>query len=71
MDNRHVWILILPDNKWIKTVNGAKIREVLEMIDIDDPDEVAVVVNGRLIEDLEYVLKEGDDVKIIKQGIGG
>jgi sulfur carrier protein ThiS len=69
--NNQIYILLLPENKWLRTRTGSKIRDILRILNIDDPDEVAVVVNGKLIEDLEYVLKEDDDVKIIRQGIGG
>ncbi len=65
------WILILPERRRIKVEKGIKLKDILRQLDITDPDEVAIIVNGSLIEDPEYILDEKDNVRVIRQGIGG
>ncbi len=64
-------VLVLPDRKeYVFRESRLRLREILEKLGIDDPDSVAVVINGHLVDDLDYVVESGE-VKIIIQGIGG
>ncbi|NPA99347.1 MAG: thiamine biosynthesis protein ThiS [Crenarchaeota archaeon] len=64
-------VLVLPDRKeFVFRESRLKLKEILERLGIDDPDSVAVVINGHLVDDPEYVVESGE-VKIIVQGIGG
>ena len=64
-------VLVLPDRKELVFRDSRlRLREILEKLGIDDPDSVAVVINGHLVDDLDYVVESGE-VKIIIQGIGG
>ncbi|NPA98220.1 MAG: thiamine biosynthesis protein ThiS [Crenarchaeota archaeon] len=64
-------VLVLPDRKeLVFKESRLKLKEILERIGIDDPDSVAVVINGHLVDDPEYVVESGE-IKIIVQGIGG
>ena len=64
-------VLILPDNRRIKVEPGTPIVKLLESIGIRNPEDAAVVVNNKLIEDTRYVIRENDRIRIIFQGIGG
>lgn len=64
-------VLILPDNRRIKVEPGTSIGKLLESIGIRDPEDAAIIVNNRLIEDTSHVVREHDKIRIIFQGIGG
>ncbi len=65
-------IMLLPDKKKYRfKEDEVPISEILEALDIDDIESVAIVVNGRLISDLDYVVKEKDKIVLIKQATGG
>ncbi len=64
--------VVLPDKREVVfKEKRLTLREILEKLGIDDPDSVAIVYNGRLIDDPDYVIESGGEVKIILQGIGG
>ncbi len=65
-------ILILPENKKVIVKDGINIRNVLRSLGFMDPDEIAIIINNRLIDlDDEYIVREHDRIIVIKQGIGG
>ncbi len=64
-------VLILSDNRRIKVEHGTPIGKLLESIGIHEPEDAAVIVNNKLIEDIRYVIRENDRIRIIFQGIGG
>lgn len=67
-----VEVLILPERRRIKVEREElTITEVLELLDIDELDSVAILINNRLITDPNYVVKRNDRVVLIKQATGG
>ncbi len=64
-------ILVLPERKTITVRGNISVSKLLSLLDIDDPDEVAIVVNNKLIDDLSFIIKDYDRVLVIRQGIGG
>ena len=67
-----VKIRILPDNKEIEieTTNNTAIQELLSKLDLD-LDHILVVVNGKVIEDPNYIITEDAEVKLVRVGSGG
>ncbi len=65
-------IRILPDNKEIEieTTNNITIQEILSKLNLD-LDDILVVVNGKVIEDPNYIIKEDAEVKLVRVGSGG
>ena len=65
-------IRILPDNKEIEieTTNNTAIQVILSKLDLD-LDDILVVVNGKVIEDPNYIIKEDAEVKLVRVGSGG
>ncbi|WFO74845.1 MoaD/ThiS family protein [Desulfurococcaceae archaeon MEX13E-LK6-19] len=64
-------VLLIPDRKVIEfEEKELRVRDILERFDFDE-DDVAVLVNNHLIEDLDYIVKEGDDVKLVRVATGG
>jgi len=65
-------VLLLPDRKRVVVPwDRARVQDLLKLLDGDDLDSLAVVVNGKLVETVDYEIKSGDDVIIIKQATGG
>ncbi|ABN69888.1 thiamineS protein [Staphylothermus marinus F1] len=68
-------ITVLPDRKtFIVDKKNIKAKDLLDLLDIDDPDSVALVINDRLIDldkEGENMIREGDKVLIIRQATGG
>jgi len=67
-----VKIRILPDNKEIEieTTNNITVQEILSKLNLD-LDDILVVVNGKVIEDPNYIIKEDAEVKLVRVGSGG
>ena len=67
-----VKIRILPDNKEIEieTTNNTAIQVILSKLDLD-LDDILVVVNGKVIEDPNYIITEDAEVKLVRVGSGG
>jgi len=67
-----VKIRILPDNKEIEieTTNNITIQEILSKLNLD-LDDILVVVNGKVIEDPNYIITEDAEVKLVRVGSGG
>lgn len=65
-------IRILPDNKEIEieTTNNITIQEILSKLNLD-LDDILVVVNGKVIEDPNYIITEDAEVKLVRVGSGG
>ena len=65
-------IRILPDNKEIEieTTNNITVQEILSKLNLD-LDDILVVVNGKVIEDPNYIIKEDAEVKLVRVGSGG
>ncbi len=64
--------VVLPDKREVVfKEKRLRLREILRKLGIDDPDSVAIVYNGHLIDDPDYIIESGGEVKIILQGIGG
>ncbi|MCD6301284.1 MAG: thiamine biosynthesis protein ThiS [Staphylothermus sp.] len=67
-----ITIKLLPDRKTIKIDrNELKVKELIEMLDVDDIESLAIIVDGKLIEDEEYIIKPNNKVVVIRQGVGG
>ncbi len=65
-------ILLLPDRKTIILDNkDMTVKELLEKLEIEDMDSIALIVNNKLIEDQHYVVRGNDKIIIIQQSIGG
>ncbi len=64
-------ILVLPERKTVELRGDISVGELLRLLGIDDPDEVAIVVNDKLIDDPSIIIKDNDRVLVIRQGIGG
>lgn len=64
--------VVLPDKReFVFKEKRLRLRDVLERLGIDDLDSVAIIYNGHLIDDPDYIIESGGEVKIILQGIGG
>ena len=65
-------IRILPDNKEIEieTKNNMTVQEIVSKLDLD-LDDILVVVNGKVIEDPNYIITEDAEVKLVRVGSGG
>lgn len=67
-----ITIKLLPDRKEMKiNKNELRVKELIKILDVDDIDSLAVIVNGKLIDDEEYIIKPNNKVIVIRQGIGG
>ncbi|ADI31163.1 MoaD/ThiS family protein [Staphylothermus hellenicus] len=68
-------VMILPDRKTlIVDKKSIKAKKLLDLLGIDDPDSVALVINDRVIDldrEGENMIKERDKVLMIRQAIGG
>jgi len=67
-----ITILMLPDMV-VKKIEGDKlsIKEILDHLGLSDEDSIAIVVNGRLINDLDQVVEKNSRIVIIRQALGG
>lgn len=65
-------IRILPDNRKIeiKAESNVTLRKIISMIDLD-LDDILVVVNGKVIEDPDYVIDKDAEIKLVRVGSGG
>ena len=65
-------IRILLGNKEIEieTTNNITVQEILSKLNLD-LDDILVVVNGKVIEDPNYIIKEDAEVKLVRVGSGG
>ncbi|MCD6196595.1 MAG: thiamine biosynthesis protein ThiS [Staphylothermus sp.] len=67
-----ITVKLLPDRKEIKiNKNELRVKELIRTLEVDDMDSLAVIVNGKLIDDEEYIIKPNNKVIVIRQGIGG
>ncbi|RLG87870.1 MAG: thiamine biosynthesis protein ThiS [Thermoprotei archaeon] len=67
-----ITIKLLPDRKEMKiNKNELRVKELIKILDVDDMDSLAVIVDGKLIDDEEYIIKPNNKVIVIRQGIGG
>ncbi len=67
-----ITVILLPDRKEMKiNKNELRVKELIKILDVDDMDSLAVIVNGKLIDDEEYIIKPNNKVIVIRQGIGG
>jgi len=67
-----ITVKLLPDRKEIKmNKNELRVKELIRILEVDDMDSLAVIVNGKLIDDEEYIIKPNNKVIVIRQGIGG
>jgi len=65
-------VLLLPDRKHIVIDRDrVVVRELLVYLSEEDLDSLAIVVNGKLVESVDYIVKTGDEVVVIKQATGG
>lgn len=65
-------ITLLPDKKII-TIDrdNVSLKELLKILDINDLESIAIIVNNKLIDNNNYVIKSSDKVLVIKQATGG
>ncbi len=65
-------VRILPDNKEIEieNTNSMTVKEILSKLDLDI-DDILVVVNGKVIEDPNYIVTKNAEVKLVRLGSGG
>ncbi len=67
-----ITIKLLPDRKEIRIdKDELKIKELIQILEVDDMDSLAVIVDGKLIDDEEYIIKPHNKVIVIRQGTGG
>ncbi len=71
VDGQLATVLVLPDRRRFTAKPGTKLSTLLESLGISDPDEIAIVINGSLVEEVDRVIGKDDEVIIIRQGIGG
>ncbi|MEM0380129.1 MAG: MoaD/ThiS family protein [Desulfurococcaceae archaeon] len=65
-------ILILPERRKMRIEREEmRLNEILELLDIDEFNSVAVLVNNKLVNEENYLVKKGDKVVLIKQATGG
>ncbi len=65
-------ILILPERRKMRIEREEmRLNEILKLLDIDEFNSVAVLVNNKLVNDENYLVKKGDKVVLIKQATGG
>jgi len=65
-------VLLLPDRKHIVIDRDrVAIRELLGYLGEEDLESLAIVVNGKLVESVDYIVKSDDEVVVIKQATGG
>ncbi len=64
-------VLLLPDRRTIYLdLEMTTISELLRRLGFDE-DDVFVVVNNHIIEDLNIIVRSGDDVKFVRASTGG
>ncbi len=67
-----ITIKLLPDRKEIKiNKNELRVKELIKILNVDDIDSLAVIVDGKLIDDEGYIIKPNNKVIVIRQGIRG
>ncbi len=67
-----ITIKLLPDRKEIRIdKDELRVKELIQILEVDDMDSLAVIVDGKLIDNEEYIIKPNNKVIVIKQGIGG
>ncbi len=67
-----ITIKLLPDRKEIRIdKDELRIKELIQILEVDDMDSLAVIVDGKLIDDDEYIIKPNNKVIVIRQGTGG
>ena len=65
-------VKLLPDRKEIKIDKSElKVKDLIKILGVDDIDSLAIIVDGKLIDEEEYIIKPNNKVIVIKQGIGG
>lgn len=65
-------VVVLPDNVVVEVDKlRVKVKELLKIVGEDSLENVAVLVNDRLLEDEELEVSSDDRVVVIKQPIGG
>lgn len=65
-------VLVLPDGKFLEVdKEEITLKELLELLGVSDPEEVAVVVDGKLVDEPDTIIRSGVNVKVIFQGVGG
>lgn len=65
-------VVVLPDNVVVEVDKPrVKVKELLKIVGEDSLENVAVLVNDRLLEDEEREVSSDDRVVVIKQPIGG
>ena len=55
-----------------KVINVEKIRarDLLKILGFEE-DEALIIKNGRLVSDLDEIIQANDDVKVVREAIGG
>lgn len=65
-------VLVLPEGKVLEVGRDEiTLKELLELLGVNDPEEVAVVVDRKLVENPGTIIRSGMNVKVIFQGVGG
>ncbi len=66
-----VKVLLIPDRKtFVFEEKKMKIRDILEKLEFNE-DDVAILVNNHLIDDLDFIVSEKDDIKLVRVATGG
>ena len=66
-----VKVLLIPDRKtFVFEEKEVKIRDILEKLEFNE-DDVAILVNNHLIDDLDFIVSEKDDIKLVRVATGG
>lgn len=67
-----ITIKLLPDRKEIRIdKDELRVKELIQILEVDDMDSLAVIVDGKLIDNEEYIIKPNNKVIVIRQGTGG
>jgi len=55
-----------------RVINVEKIRarDLLKILGFEE-DEALIIKNGRLVSDLDEIIQANDDVKVVREAIGG
>jgi len=65
-------VKLLPDMKeLIFRTDTIKVEELLRKLDVIDLESITILVNNKLVEDLNHEIKRGDKVILIRQATGG
>ncbi len=67
-----ITVKLLPDRKEIRIdKDELRVKELIQVLEVDDIDSLAVIVDGKLIDNEEYIIKPNNKVIVIRQGTGG